>query len=353
MATDKLNAILICLVSMVATGRCAAADAAVAELCDNHRAAVNSIHTFYCKYRSNNLTGSGAASGYQFPPGEYWRGAGGTRYKWQSGGQTGDVWTSDGRVTSLVKRAEGGKVTWTGTIEAASSTPDQICDPWYRAMFTFPQDDGRNVPFWVLVKEGTGRFQSLTKEPDGVLVYTEKHPDGGVRKYHFDPSVNYLIRKFESDWTDSKGRTRRVMSEVKRFKEVDKGVHFPAESVFSFFRQGEPEGTEHYTFTDIKANAPVPPDVFSSKFPASTRVHNLIDNTEYLTGGDGEPTGEIRPLSAAPSPPAANGGVDNSRTETKEETPPWSWWLLPGSLAVLTAALILWMVQRVRRGKTK
>jgi hypothetical protein len=325
--------------------RCDAPIPTVDELIQYHKASVDAVQTFHCKFKSINRDKNGQPSNFQFMSGEYWRGPEGTRYKWIDKAKTGEGVSRDGRSVSLITNREQQKPSFFGSIVEDKGIP-QTSDPWHRAMFEFTKGLSGTQPFDVRRKDWTGKFHALTRSDKNTILYEENSLSGSLYRYHFSTQFNYLIEKFEGNHTELDGSPGKYVGEIKKFRQVQPGVYFPEEVMYSWSKNGEVYSTEHFFFTDITVNGKLPVDIFEIKHPPTTYVQDLINHIEYTVGPNGEKHNS-RPYNPTPPPPSGDASAKPG-TETKEEPTPWTWWLLPASLAVLFVALVLWAFRKYR-----
>jgi hypothetical protein len=168
-----------------------------------------------------------------------------------------------------------------------------------------------------------------------------------------DPSANYLIRRLQLTCT-TKSDKRRVRrdTEVTRFVEAAPGVFFPDLVEFRVDINGQRTYTDSVRITDLRINQPIAPGKLRLAYDQGVRVLDSIRGSEYQVDADGRRiTPEIRQPKANLPPaitPSNGSKTVVPRTETKEEPRSAVRWILPSSLIVLSAGILLAFVRRWR-----
>jgi hypothetical protein len=182
------------------------------------------------------------------------------------------------------------------------------------------------------------------------LVHIRISHKGGDVQLWFDPRVNYLVAK------SVRGREPILAEDtVQEFKEVKPGIFFPV-LIRSVARDaGKVFSTSTTTISRIDINGQMPSDIFDLRFPPGILVSDSFKNALFKTDAKGEPTlaptnSKGMPVSVGNAPPLASPET-TPRHATVEESRPWSWWLLPASVALLVVGGSLWLFQKWRKGR--
>lgn len=308
------------------------------EVRHGNQAALQSIHTFYCRI----------AVAYepkaQVPPpaGEYWRSLDTVRVRWHLGNQKFESILKDSRVWTL------GGADNAAAVGRYDGSPLGMCDAWRLGLFTLPAHE----------KIAVATFNELLDQPhelQGVERRTENGAEFVVIKIShararqelwFERGVNFLIRKDVATWPTG----QRSESEVMRFTEVAPGVFFPEEvETRSFSADGKLLRTQRNLFSNFRVNQPLPPESFRVRFSPGTELQDLIAGKRYKVDENGTPIGspsdlpQVAPLSAGVTP----------RTETREEPRPWTRWILWPSVGMVLAGGGLWLVRWRRQTRAR
>ena len=161
-----------------------------------------------------------------------------------------------------------------------------------------------------------------------------------------------VLRSRRADEPNSNPRLSQ--QKVVRFKEVVPSIFFPEQVEFRNSGGDGPDSTIVVSFSNIRINQPLPPDVFDfPTIPAGARVVDDIKAESYIADAHGNPkSGTVETLVRLPPIPAGSAQPTESVDEPKSLTR----WILPGSLAVLALAGGLWLFRKWRpaaAGKTE
>jgi hypothetical protein len=165
---------------------------------------------------------------------------------------------------------------------------------------------------------------------------------------HFDPAVNYMVRKTIYIATAKKGKIWRE-DEVVQFQESAPGLFFPEKGVG---RSG-PDGKNwdfNYTtlFSDISLNKPLADSIFRLSFPNGVYLTDSIRGTGYFVRPDGHPSSAEKPLGGLPPPSVGDLDVRGPGMETQEEPRPITRWILPLSFCLAVFGCLILFVRRWR-----
>ncbi|MBC7853064.1 MAG: hypothetical protein IAF94_06485 [Pirellulaceae bacterium] len=178
----------------------------------------------------------------------------------------------------------------------------------------------------------------------------------GEYEIWFDTEVNYLACKLIGDFTrTTRGKSRRE-SQVLRFTEAAPGIYFPVEADTKFYRDGKVTHHDVVTFSEIRVNEPLPPDIFDLPIPPSSTVVDHIQDRHYKVDANGKVVGEERPVDklmplgvASVVPPASpDGSPAVAQLATTTEPQPVTRWIMYGFLALLTVTGGIWYFRRLR-----
>jgi hypothetical protein len=184
----------------------------------------------------------------------------------------------------------GGKQSASGSI---GTYPYAGADVSWLALLTFfspPADSPTNLDD-LLRKPNKSRRVRWQRQWGHDVIYLEVvTEDNGHIELWFDPQYNYLARKLIG-YTHSAvdGEARGGDHEVVRFTEAAPGVFFPqqVESHYAFQRRAYATNTT--TFTQIRVNESLPPNIFEFRFPAGLNlVVDRIESKVYKVNAAGE-----------------------------------------------------------------
>ncbi len=312
------------------------------EALSNHRIARDSIHTFYCRV----LFSSSPERRGLFPQAEYWRSPDAIRIRSQRGDNSEDVLVQNSRVTTIVKEKKSRGEDSRAAI-SQMNVPLSQCDVWALGLLTF--SDPQNG--WVTLDElmnGEHKVNAVKRRTEGdrEFIYIDLEQEKSRLEIWLDPHVNYLARKMYI--TNLKGVNTRGESEVIRFKEAEPGIYFPEKVETRAYYDNNLTGITTKTFTDIRINQPIRPDVFQLHYPSGIMVMDTIQGKLYTVDSEGRPVGEVKDLQHVQTPPLRARA--NSQTATEFEPKSWTRWILPASLGVLAVGVISWLIRK-RSGK--
>ena len=332
-----------------APGQALADSPLLEEVLQGNRTTLDSIHTFYCR-----MTIVEADFGQTAKPEQcgYWRSGSMVRARTTDPARRDvvDIFANDSRLQGLSSHADerhGYVNINTGRLPRG--------DAWEDGLLTFPLSGGathRVLPIDRLLQEGQKIGNVTRREEDGhsCIVVELLDKDDGRRELWFEPKLNYLVWRvvFLGAHLKGQGGQRKMMNTVKQFTEIAPGMFFPADAELSSSRDGKPVRTISTTFSDIRINEPLPPDIFDFRFPADLRVYDRISGTSYITGADGNSRVDEKASRARVAPPVASAPGDFTRVEVR----PWSSWIIPCSLGVLGGAAGLYARNRWLMRKT-
>jgi hypothetical protein len=303
------------------------------DLLDNarsrHRAAIEAIHTFYCKYSVKEEFADGRIT--LRAPCEYWRAGDAFRAKWRAGDKWCDAVVNEMRVVTL--SGEPGRAATDVSISPDGGMALGVADPWVNAMCAFfgaPSTSSHPTSFSDLLGRYKPKRASRVGEGQDETVIVELEIGPSTREYWLDPRRNYLVKKVAA-----KSDRSSMTSEVVRFKEAEPGVFFPETVVMQSYVAGALQSTRTTAFSDIRINTTLPSGMFRVDLPPNTPVHDLILGKKYVTDAAGRAVGAGEDLPHAPPPRAAAPRPSVPRSETKREPVHWTALVLPASLGIL------------------
>jgi hypothetical protein len=135
-------------------------------------------------------------------------------------------------------------------------------------------------------------------------------PDKKMRaEIHFDPSVDYLIRKLIVHYPavnpqDPKSFATWAEWEITKFEAFGDGVYFPTEAEFRLYGEGlfdgQPSGNQRLVASRLSVNRELPEDAMNFRFPEHALVTELptVNNQYhvYLWGPDDKPLRKIESI---------------------------------------------------------
>jgi hypothetical protein len=214
------------------------------------------------------------------------------------------------------------------------------------------------IPFEQLVLQATGLSRAERRSIKGKemlvahLVFDRTKDQGGAWdvEIHFDPAVNYVVRKTIYTASGTNGRFIRE-DEVIQFKECAPGLFFPERLEGHSELNGKPDFNHTTVISDIRVNQPLPDDIFRLHYPEGVNLSDQIRNIRYRVDSEGHQTSAGTPLQGrvVPPPPERQSDSSGPGMETQEEPRSASRWVLPVSLVILAFAGIAVFVRRWRR----
>jgi hypothetical protein len=307
----------------------------------HHHAAIEAIHSLYCKHTFKCEYSNGRVE--VTPQSEYWRSANLVRAKWRTEDSWCDIVIKDLEVESLCKFS--GKTKPIVTIRRDEGSALGMADPWLNALFVFfGEPNPSELPGGfdkLLIGHKIQRVENVVRGEEDFNVI-ELKIGSSIREYSFDRHRNYLIRKVAtSAGSDSS------TSEVVRFTEAAPGIYFPEIVILKVFSKGALDQTRASTFADIRVNMPIPDAGFRLEYPPSTEVHDLIRGKQFTTDGSGQIAGEGTDL-AVPPPTVSSRESGPPRAQTTTEASSWLSWILPVSVCLLLVGACFWCSKRLR-----
>jgi outer membrane lipoprotein-sorting protein len=321
----------VLLTSVVARGPAFAAQPILEQVRQANRSTLDSIHTFSCR-----MTTAYTSLGVTETPVQvqYWRSQDAVRLRYTVGGKAVDCFAKDSIVRTL---GELDKSRFSGAVVPGKGRFFSEYDVWQLSLLAFPLvgKDRDVLPFDQMLSRGQkiGAVDRRTEDGHEYIVVELVDPKL-PRELWFDPSVNYLIRKYVSH--QSKGSV--AAATVTRFVEAAPAIFFPEQVEMKAIVDGKQDDSRSTTFSEIRINEPLPPSIFDFQFPGGTEVNDYSLGKSYVTGVDGKPAGELRDLNLAGVSVAAVAGGDVTAAESES----WSGWILPVSIAFLCMAGLLW-----------
>jgi len=168
---------------------------------------------------------------------------------------------------------------------------------------------------------------------------------------HFDPSVNYLIRRTLYKAKLENGGILRREEKVLEFHECAPGLYFPAQIAGNYEVDAKPWTSHTAEITDLKVNQPLPKDIFDLRFPHGITMVDTEGGVSYRVDPRGRRISEASPLGAGPPPPPAAEGTVKLGQETAEEPRPLTAWILPISVVLIALTVTAGIVKRWRASR--
>ncbi|MGI8979358.1 MAG: LolA family protein [Pirellulaceae bacterium] len=175
----------------------------------------------------------------------------------------------------------------------------------------------------------------------------------------FDPQVNYLACKLIRDSTRRADQLNvHSESQVLRFTEAAPGIYFPAQTERKSYTDGKLTQHDIVTFSDVRINQPLPPNIFELPIPPGVTVIDEIQDREYQVDAGGKAIGpgrslpKVMPLAAGSGklPGNSKGTFGVAQVETTAEPKPVTRWIIYAFLFVLVVTGSIWYVGRLREG---
>jgi len=261
------------------------------------------------------------------------------------------LWHSDFKTTTLIEQT--GPMAAHRKYATIVARSDWLDDPVFgKAGLLFSGPKWAQLSFDELL-EKPHKIHTVKRVTDGAreMIFVELSNETARLELWFDPAVNYLVRKKVSHALPPPGSNadeqKGAESTVTRFKEVTPTLFFPEEMEVNGLTPDGRSWTTVYSFSDIQINRAVPADVFRVTLPHGIQVSDNIQNKMFQVEANGNlrTISDLSPAQVAPLPTSGE-----KLFQTRYETRPWHWWLLPGSLGILALAGIGWII-RWRRGQ--
>jgi len=310
-----------------------------------NRATVESIRTLHCQITRSTVRVD--RSSHDSTSCEYWSSPAASRVRPLHDVRFQDSVVRDSTATSLHEALDktGRKFIRASIQKLAPHQPHSEFDPWGAGLLKLPC--GPNS--WPLLLDDLlkrpHRLESVERAPDEnresivVSISVEVAPDTpGQFIISFDPQLNYLAYKLVGKFPQSpttKAEVRRETT-VLSFREVNRAIHFPEHAETKFYEGGKLVNHVDFRFEEIRINEPLTKETFELAIPANAEVFDSIQNRHYKLDGDGNVVGEVDTVSGPPMPP---GEAPVAMTASTAEPSPATWWILPGSIAVLLVGL--------------
>lgn len=281
----------------------------------------------------------------------------------EDGNEIDSLW-EDSTEKVLVTGQHAGKPHQTATLRRRHGKEMGVCDPWVRALLVLNVPGSIDyVPFEELLTKATRVRKVERRKTEGTEVVVvnlffdrsndQPTPSTWDVAIHFDPALNYLVRKTLYVGSIKKITYRRE-DEIVRFKTCEPGVFFPEKGAGRSGPDGKTDLEYTAEFTEIQVDQPVPDEVFGFQFPNGIILRDKIRGTKYPVDAQGNQIGpaEEIPSHRVPPPPVDGLSVsEGARTETQDEPHSRSRWILPGSLGILLLAGLGWSL-RLWRSRT-
>lgn len=293
--------------------------------------------------------------------GRYWRSGDIVRIKGVSlNGDENDMLVKDSLVRSVTQnRLSNGSRVAGASLSSATGASHSDCDAWKFGLLSINVPSTIDyVPFEKLLELSSRVNRAERRNIKGktcIVVelafdVADARSSSWTLEIHFDPNVNYLVRRVIHETKVSKSRIRRE-AEVLQFKEATPSVFFPEKYEGWYDVDGKRGGVYNATFSEIHINKPLPADAFRFTFPEGVEIADLIRKVSYKVDAQGRAISKEKAMASVPPPSAAKGRADESEfhTETKEMPSSLTRWILPASTFLLALAIVGGLVRRRRR----
>lgn len=266
------------------------------------------------------------------------------------------VWKDSVR-KSIVRRSSGGREAVAAGRDSYASRHLTRCDAWTQGLLVLNVPGTIDcVPFEQFESRASRvtkaeRIGSGGKEMIVVHLFFEGSDESSPpwnAQIHFDPTVNYLIRRTVYETAPGARSAIRREHEVLHFKENTPGLYFPERIA------GHSEGVDTYSASsateilDIAVNRPLPEGTFRLRFPHGVRMTDGIRGVSYEVDSDGNQISRETRMGWIPPPPLAEPDTSNPMTESQEDPAGIIAWILPISLVILALAGVLAVARRLR-----
>ncbi len=329
---------------------------------DAHRTSREMIQTCSCRVEFKGTVTSDQAK----PPktescsGRFWYSSDAVRAQVSEFGREVDYLWKDSVSESVARRSLGGKAE---VGAARNSFPNRYlgrCDAWVRGLLVLnmPQSVD-HVPFEQLVAQATRLKRAERQTVDGkemsvVQLLFDRIKERSTTwdvEIHFDPAVNYLVRKTIYTTAGANGNVRRE-DEVVQFKEHAPGVFFPERLVGRSGSEGNYFFNHTSVISDVRINQPLPADIFRFRYPDGVLLTDSVRGAEYRVNSEGKRISPEVPLAGGVPPPSSGmAASSDAGTETQEEPRSLTRWILPVSLGILVLAGVTAFLRHKRRAR--
>lgn len=325
------------------------ADDLLEEVRAGNKSSLESIRTLFCRVTKSSPT----AMRVRLPTTvEYWWAAGSSRVVLPAGERFSESVIYDLTMKTLSRRptTSGQQQDHVLIVPVEPDQPNSEFDPWGCGLLKLWGPKGCPLTLDEILKRphklrgGVERETADGRESMVVNLSMELQPDVfGDFRIWFDPQTNYLARKLTLNLSGSASKLPARESEVLRFVEVAPAVYFPEHVETRFHKDGQLTHHDVVTFSEIRVNAPLPPNIFEFAIPPGATVLDKIQDKEYSVDAKGNPVGPGRPLAkVAPLPLGAVAAA------TTHEPQPLTHWILPASVVALLVTGGFWFFLKWR-----
>lgn len=324
---------------------------------DAHRASRESIRTCSCRVEFTIKINRDGKESTQSCSSRFWVSPEAMRAQVSDKGDETDYLWKDSVRQSVTHKLISGQKAVSADLQSYTQRHQLRSDPWVRGQLVLNVPaTNEYYPFEELVQLATKVTKVMRDRLDGketILVQlffdrsTDKPPSPSWDvEIHFDPSVNFLVRKKVYRMRGAGGYSRE--EEIIQFKEWAPGLFFP-ERIEGRSQANGIQDTESLSqLSDIKVNDPLPDDIFRFRYPNGVFVADGIRGTEYRADAEGNRLSAETPLGRGQPPPQTESDPSALRTETLEGPRSLTRWILPASVALLLLAGIAAIVRRQR-----
>lgn len=321
---------------------------------EGHRAARQSIHTFSATVThkitfSNQMVMTISA--------KYWRSFDTVHIQEKQGGGTDDVLLKDGEIRQ-VGRPVNPRGESAGYLAARRSAVETLaqCDVWSLMRIDFAGPNGGHYDFDRFLEFAQGPPQVKRVKEGGRdcvrLTLSAVSTTGLVQHatlWH-DVGHNYLVWKMAVTYENHSDRGE---TEILEFVEQVPGVFVPTKCRKAAYRDGQLNGHEEITLSDVEVNRPLPPGALQlPAIPAGTMLDDHISGTSYPINENWEAIGPASPLLQLTVPGKSEAERSDYHSQSTSEAKPVSSLILPASLLILVSACayLIYRHYRVRTG---
>ncbi len=309
-----------------------------------NKSALESIRTLSCRITLASPTSQRGPMAESTA--DYWQSGDSWRVHFQGAGQVHDSVGHD----SIIRRLTRSEKRTRFVIKRAEpDEPPSRFDPYGRGLLKLCGPKGWSLTLEELLHR-PHKLGKVTREShegrEYIVLKISIKLEGELKgdfEIWFDPQVNYLARKLIGEITSSTPTKTRRESQVLRFLEAAPGVYFPVEAETKFYNDGKLAQHDVVTFSEIRVNQPLAPNLFELPIPPNSTVSDSIQDREYQVDAQGKAFGPERSLiKFAPLP------AGSAQTETMTEPESVTRWIVYALLGVLAIAGGIWYVRRLR-----
>jgi len=330
-----------------------------------HRASRQLIQTCSCRVEFNGtVTSPNGPPKIESCSGRFWYSRDAVRGRVTEFGKLTDYVWQDSVRKGVVRWSADGKPVSSGLRDSQPNRYIGRCDAWTRGLLVLNRPNGTEcIPFEDLQSKATRVKNAKKRSINGkemIVVNLFFEAMGNLQKawdleVHFDPSVNYLVRKTIYTTATKEGTYSRE-DEITKFKECGSGVFFPEEHVGRSGLDPNFDFTHTTVISEIQVNQTLPDDTFTLRYPDGVFIRDTIRGVRYQANSEGSPISPEINLDSntrfAP-PPLGQEAPSSHVMATQEEPRSSTRWILPISAAILVIGVVAVFVRRLRKMRTE